>query len=418
MFEKIIGYESIKKEVSRICDIVSNCSKYRKLGVSLPHGLLFYGEPGVGKTLFATCFLEASQRKSFVIRKNMPDKEFVKHIKDIFEEAKKNTPAIILLDDMDKFANNDSSCKNAEEYITIQSCFDDIKAYDIFVVATANSLHRVPDSLLRVGRFDNKIEINRPKNEDSEKIIAHYLKSKNYVSDINVKQLAKLLNGSTCAELECIINQAGIYAGYNNKEKIEFDDLVKACIRKIYEAPETINNGSKKDDELTAYHEAGHAVVAELLEPGSVTMISIGGYEGSISGFTAYYRTEEYWRDIEKMKNRVMCLLGGKCAVEIQYGIVDVGCISDMERAAAIINRFVTQYGSLGWSKYSPDAFGVSVHQKFLQEASVGDELARFYQQTKELLVKNKKLLDKMAKAVNEKKLIIENDIKEIVDSI
>ncbi len=416
-FEKIIGYEAIKKEVDRICDVVANFGKYEKLGVKVPKGLMFHGAPGVGKTLFATCFLEASGRKSYICRKNLPDGEFIRFLKDSFEEAKKNVPAIILLDDIDKFATN-SRGKNTEEFSTIQSCIDDVKNYDIFVVATANDIACLPDSLLRAGRFDTIIEVKNPRGEDAEKIISHYLKSKQYVKDIDVQQLAKMLNGSSCAELECIINQAGMYAGYNNQDAITFDDVVRACIRKIYAAPETITNSSKEDDENTAYHEAGHAVVAELLEQGTVTMVSIGGHEGCVGGFTSYYRTESYWHDIERMKNRVMCLLGGKCAVEIKYGKVDVGCVSDLERASNIIHRFITEYGTLGMDKCNPTDFIITDNFKYKQEQYVSSELIRYYQKTKELLTANREFLEKVAERVLDKKLLIASDIKEIRESL
>lgn len=110
----------------------------------------------------------------------------------------------------------------------------------MFVIATANDLCLVPDSLLRAGRFDTSIEIKAPKGIDAEMIIKHYLSGKNTVANLDVKQLTRILNGRSCAELETIINQAGIYAGFENKDKIEFDDIIRACIRTIYNAPETI----------------------------------------------------------------------------------------------------------------------------------------------------------------------------------
>ena len=177
-FDKVIGYESVKKEIIRVCDVVKNGEKYRKLGVKLPNGLLLYGRPGLGKTLIANCFIEESGRKSYVCRKDLPRDEFIKYLKDTFDKAKENAPSIILLDDFDKFANQDKDHCNAEEYITIQSCIDDIKGYDVFVIATANELSLVPDSLLRAGRFDSIIEITKPKGDDIEKIIRYYLTSK------------------------------------------------------------------------------------------------------------------------------------------------------------------------------------------------------------------------------------------------
>ena len=144
-FNKIIGYESIKNELKRLCDILSNPDKYKKFGVEIPQGLLLYGEPGVGKSLMAECFIQALSRKSFVCRKNKANGDFINAITKTFEDAKENTPSIVLLDDMDKFANEDEKHEDAEEYVTVQSCIDDIKNKDVFVIATANNIRKFPN---------------------------------------------------------------------------------------------------------------------------------------------------------------------------------------------------------------------------------------------------------------------------------
>lgn len=416
-FDNVIGYNAIKLEVARICDIVKNSDKYQKLGVKIPKGLLLYGEPGVGKTLIANSFVEECGKKCYVCRKNLPDKEFIKYIKNTFEEAKNNAPSIVLLDDFDKFANEDKDHRNAEEYVTIQSCIDDVKSSEVFVIATANDLRLVPESLLRAGRFDNSIEIKAPRGLDAEKIIRHYLDGKNTVADLDVKKLTRILNGRSCAELETIINQAGIYAGFENKERIEFNDIIRACIRTIYNAPETIKNETCEDDEQIAYHEAGHALISEILEPDSVTMISIGEHEGSsIGGFTAYYRDESYWRSVKSMRNRVLCLLGGKCATEVKYGMIDAGCSSDIERALNVVRRIIVEYAGNGFDKCSPRYdFDLSEMQKYNQEKTINDELEKCYIKAKQIIIENQSKLDDLAVELNKKKLLISEDIKKII---
>lgn len=136
-FDKVIGYEDAKIEMKRFCDVLRNPEKYRKLGVTMPSGILVYGDPGVGKTLMAKCFIEESGCKVFVLRKEKPNGDFVHEIKDTFERAKEERLAIVFLDDMDKFANEDNQHCNAEEYITVQSCIDDCKGYGVFTLATA-----------------------------------------------------------------------------------------------------------------------------------------------------------------------------------------------------------------------------------------------------------------------------------------
>ena len=150
-FNKIIGYKDVKSELIRLCDIIKNGEKYKTLGVVLAGGMLLDGDPGVGKTLMANCFIQESGRRAFICRKNKPDGEFVNEIKRIFNEAAENAPSIILLDDMDKFANGDDNHKNAVEYVTVQSCIDEIKGKDVFVLATTNGTRNLPASLIRAG---------------------------------------------------------------------------------------------------------------------------------------------------------------------------------------------------------------------------------------------------------------------------
>ncbi len=126
-FDRVIGYDSIKRELSRIIDVIKNSEKYEALGVSMPQGVLLNGGPGIGKSLLAKCFMEATGRKSFIIRKDQPDGEFVNHIREIFEKAANDAPSVVLLDDMDKFANSDNYHRDTEEYVTIESCIDDVK---------------------------------------------------------------------------------------------------------------------------------------------------------------------------------------------------------------------------------------------------------------------------------------------------
>lgn len=418
-FDGIIGYDSIKIELKRICDIIKNPLKYKSFGVKAPKGIMLYGSPGVGKSLFANKFIEACGIKSFVCRKNEPNGDFVKFIKETFDKAKENAPSIVFLDDMDKFANEDENHKNAEEYVTIQSCIDDSKGNDVLVFATANDLSFVPDSLIRAGRFDILINVKNPRGEDSVNIIKHYLSQKNYVADINAEEIARILNGRSCAELESIINQAGIYAGFDNKKQIEFEDIIKACKRVIYDAPETIKNQDKEVSEYTFYHEAGHALISELLQPKTVTMISAEAFDGDTGGFTSYFREDKYWNSIELMKNRVCVLLGGKASVEVVFGKIDVGCSSDLERAFSVVSRFVEEYAMAGFENCNiRPHYDLSDDVKTKQDNIVAIEIERLYRKTKELLINNRNLLDAIVEELKIKKTLLGSDVQNIINSI
>lgn len=413
-FEPVIGYKSIKNEMIKICDIMRNSEFYSKLGVSVPNGLLLSGDPGLGKTLMANCFIKASGRKAFTCRKDKPDGDFVKHIKSTFDEAVKNAPSIVFLDDMDKFsANGDEYHRNSEEFVTVQSCIDDAKNKDVFVLSTINDEDAIPRSLLRAGRFDNRIEVNSPKGEDAEKIVEHYIKRKNFVSDVDVKTITRLLNGASCAELETVINQAGVYAGFNRKEKIEMDDIVRACLRIIHKAPEKEYAHSPEVLKAVAYHEAGHAVIAEVLEPGSVNFVSVRSHGGDAGGFTNYYQPEEYWIKKQYMENRVTVILGGKAATETVFGETDVGADNDLHRAFDIVERFVDDYCSNGFDRWIQNN-NPSPSLLERQSAQISFEMENFYKKAKKILIDNREFLDKLAQALMNKDILTSVEIEAI----
>ena len=173
-FEEIIGYEDIVAELMVISDMLNNQEIYKEMGAGLNEGLVLCGEPGTGKTTMANCLIRSTGRKAFVCRKKASDGKFLNTITETFEEAKQNTPSIVLLDDLDKFSDKDEDC-DAEEFVAVQSCMDEIKGADVFVVATVNNIRKIPDSLLRAGRLGKRLEIRVPKKDEAIKIVKHYL---------------------------------------------------------------------------------------------------------------------------------------------------------------------------------------------------------------------------------------------------
>ena len=205
--DRVIGYESIKTELYRFIDIIKNPEKYKKLGAKMPRGIMLDGEPGIGKTLMAKSFIAETGLKSFVIRKDMPDGEFIDYISEVFDKATEAAPSIVLLDDLDKFANEDVYHRDAEEYVTVQACIDGVKDLDVLVVATCNESHRLPESLLRSGRFDKLFYMRFPGIEDAKKIIEFYLKDKKIGGNIDSEEIARFCEGHSCADLETVINE-------------------------------------------------------------------------------------------------------------------------------------------------------------------------------------------------------------------
>ena len=411
-FDKIIGYKDIKTELFRICDVIKNADKYKALGVAPIGGLLLDGDPGVGKTLMANCFIKESGRKAFVCRKNKPDGEFVNEIKNVFTEAAENAPSIILLDDMDKFANEDDYHRNAEEYVTVQSCIDEIKGKDVFVLATTNGTDNLPRSLLRAGRFDYVISVDAPEGKDAVEIVKYYLSQKKAVAEIDAEEIARLLNGKSCAVLETVINTAGQYAGYENKEMIGVDDIIRACLRVIYNAPESTVPHNPVVLERTAYHEAGHTVVAEILEPMSVDLVSVRKNTGTVGGFTAYHNPDDYWISKTHMENRVIAILGGKAATELIFGEADTGANNDLHRAFDIVQRFADNYCSYGFGYW--EGHDSSSDRLLRREDRITADMETYYARARKILIDNKAFLEALAKRLQEKDTLVSSEIKEI----
>lgn len=414
-FDRIIGYTAVKRELARISDVLKHTELYAQLGVTPPAGLLLNGEPGVGKTLMAQCLIEAVGRTVFTCRKNEPDGKFVETIKNTFDSAAQNAPSIVFLDDMDKFANEDIDCKDAEEYVTVQSCIDEVKGKGVFVLATANDLFCMPDSLLRPGRFDRIIEIETPEGDDAVAIVSHFMKSKPFVADIDPKLAARLMNRRSCAELEAAINEAGMYAGFERSEVITEAHFLRACMKQIFGVPEDAFSreidSSGSIPRQIAWHEAGHAVIHEVLNPGSVTMMALYKSGSRYRGFTASADMEERCPN-ERQQAEIIAALGGMAAVEQCFCVSDSGCSHDLECAFGMTEDLVKNHCVAGFHLYSSGRDSEALQYK--QEETVAHEVERYYRKAKEILSLNTEFLNALAEAMLEKKTLSMLDVERI----
>lgn len=422
-FDKIIGYASVKKELEQIADVLKNGDVYAKLGVVAPKGLLLHGEPGLGKTLMASCLIEASGRPHFICRKNKPNGDFVKAIKETFAEAAKNAPSIIFLDDMDKFANGDERHPDAEEYVTVQSCIDEVKDKEVFVLATANNTSTLPDSLLRAGRFDRVIEIEVPVGEDAVNIIEHYIKGKPFAEDVDAKIIARIMDGHSCAELETVINEAGLYAGYQRSEKITMQHFIDACLQTVFDVPIKVADDNKDNwvenlqnpDCLSTqivYHEAGHAVIEEILNPNSVTLVSAYNRKFSSGGFTTLYRNRNEL-PLQRQMKRVVGALGGMAATEQKFGITDSGTTRDLNHAFRVTMGMIENECICGFDLHK-NGYDDSEALKNRREQATAIQVEKYYRKAKEILSLNWEFLEKLARELAEQKILDTADVQKI----
>lgn len=413
-FENVIGYEKEKEELMQICDMAKNPQKYASLGVRLPHGILLHGVPGVGKTLMAGELIKEMGRKVYTIRKDRGDDEFVKYISEVFAEAKQNAPSVVFLDDMDKFSENDSH--NAEEYVAVQSGIDEVKNADVFVVATANDIYDLPYSLRRAGRFDRIMCIEAPNRREAVEIVRHYLKDKKVSEDVTPELVARLMDGNSCAALESVLNEAGIYAGYENSSEISRNHVVRAVLREIFEAEESVNEMSSTEKQEVAYHEAGHVVVAMAFNSDSVGLVSIRPSKSDARGVVQILQDEDYFGSYEKMHRRVLALLAGRAAIELKFGRIDVGATSDLTRATSIVQRFVSEYGASGFKFFSFSGRRVAMSSRKVDEYV--DEsnamLARMYEEVKGIVRANWSFLECVVAELVQRETLIYEDLDKI----
>ena len=410
--DRVIGYEGIKQELYRIIDIIRDPAKYKKLGVSAPKGILLSGEPGIGKTLMAKSFIKETGLKVFVIRKDRPDGDFVDLIRETFKEAEKAAPSIVLLDDLDKFANEDDYHRDAEEYVTVQACIDDVKESDVFVLGTCNNSRKLPDSLVRSGRFDKTFFMNFPAIEDAKKIISFYLKDKKVAKDIDVEEIARFCEGHSCADLETVVNEAGIYAGFEGKKHISQDDIRKAVIRKIFHGTEVTENNPVSDRRL-AVHEAGHAVLSELFFPGQVSYVYIESADGRTKGVVHRNCDAHRFEDFKNVEAEIMIDLAGKAATELILNEIDMGSGDDLRNANSHMRRLLDDVAAYDFHAW---CHGDETSQKVYDhlDNSAGTELSRYYLKTKQMLGKNREFLEAIIEMLLEKKTISYKDIAPI----
>ena len=414
-FDKVIGYDPIKQELLQVCDMIHNRADYEKLGAKMPNGILIEGNPGLGKSLLAKCFIEESGLKAYTIRKNKSD-NFAEYISNVFEEAKENAPCIVFLDDMDKFANEDNRHRDADEYVAVQSAIDEVRDKDVFILATVNDIGKLPDSLVRAGRFDRNICIYRPSNADCREIIKHYLSKKVISKSLNIDDVAKMINYSSCAELETIVNEAAIHAAYEKKSSIDIDDFIYAILRLEYNLSD---NCEKSDDDKIkriAVHEAGHIVMSEVLLPESVGFASVR--KSKLKGQGGFVHR---CKDLNTSTQHILICLAGKAATELYFGTCDMGSSYDIRKAYFSIRDEISEIGTSGFGMVDvsnhrfPDT---SENMNARNEAVVQAELERYTFRAREILTKNKEFLEKVAEALVEKENLLFSDIQKIRASV
>ena len=355
-FKDVAGLDEEKNELIEVVDFLKEPKKFQEMGAKIPRGILLCGKPGTGKTLIA----KAIAGEAGVPFISMSGSEFIEmfaglgasRVRKLFEKAKKIAPCIIFIDEIDAIGarRTNASGAESENNQTLNQLLVEMDGFDtnetVIVLAATNRPEMLDKALLRPGRFDRQITIAAPDARGREEILKIHGKNKKFADDIDLKNIAEDTAGFTGAELANVLNEAGIVATINKHKKIQMSDLEEA-VKKVTVGLEKHSRViSDKDKRLTAYHEAGHAIVSKFLETQTdVKEVSIIP-RGLAGGYTMYKTNEDkYYISKTEMEEKLIALLGGRAAEKIALNDISTGASNDIEVATEIAKDMVTVYG-------------------------------------------------------------------------
>ena len=427
-FEDVAGLEEEKSELIEIVDFLKNPKKFQNMGAKIPKGILLYGKPGTGKTLIAKA-IAGEANVPFI---SMSGSEFIEmfaglgasRVRKLFEKAKKISPCIVFIDEIDAIGSRRTSNSGAESENnqTLNQLLVEMDGFEsnetIIVLAATNRPEMLDKALLRPGRFDRQITIPAPDLLGREEILNLYIKDKKIADDVNIREIAGDTAGFTGAELSNLLNEAAIIATRNNHDAIDKSDI-EAAVKKITVGLEKHNRViSDKDKKLTAYHEAGHAVVSKFLETqDNVKEISIIP-RGLTGGYTMYKTNEDkFYVSKTELEEKMIALLGGRAAEKIALNDISTGASNDIEVATGIARDMITVYGmssSLGPislkvdEPYELQIFGEDITDEVGNQ--VKELVDNAYVQAQKILLDNINILHKVAITLLEKETISEKE--------
>lgn len=428
-FDDIAGIEPQKEELTEIVDFLKNPKKYRKIGARTPKGILLSGEPGTGKTLLAKAIAGEAGVSFFNMNGSEFEEMFVglgaSRVRSLFDKARKNSPSIVFIDEIDSIGGKRGGRYNYSEQTLNQLLveMDGFKDDDVVVIAATNRIESLDLALLRPGRFDRKIYVPKPDIKGREEILKIHSSHLDLGDDINLKEIAAKTAGYTGAELANVTNEAAIIAVRNNHLKVMQNDINEALRKQIIGVAEKNRSISYKAKNLVSYHEAGHALVSTLLgESSKVVEISIIS-RGRAGGYTMYEDNDDNLNYLSKNECilKVSSLLAGRAAEQIMLKDVSSGAQNDLERATKLVTLMVTKYGMsdiIGPMALTDEEI-MSLSKDF--NNPINTEIKRIIDEcnkkAEEVLNNNIELLKIVAKTLCEKETISGEDFLEIVNS-
>ena len=438
-FADVAGCDEAKEELEEIVDFIRRPERFIKVGAVIPKGVLLSGPPGTGKTLLAKA--TAGEANAGFI--SCSGSEFVEmfvgvgagRVRDLFEKAKKIKPCIIFIDEIDAVGQKRATGFGGghdEREQTLNQILKEMDGFDsgkgIIVIAATNRADRLDSALTRSGRFDRKIIVTPPDRAGREAILKIHTKGKKLDEDVNLADVAKDTATMVGADLANIVNEAALFAGRRNSEKISQKDFSDAVDKVSMGAERKSVQFTEKELRNTAYHESGHTLVAMLTPDADkihkVTIVP----RGEALGFAKPISEDRYSLIRNQLEAMIKVCLGGRVAEEIIFGDYTTGASSDFQKATTILKKMIYEWGmykDIGMVVYdsSSGMFGqplgidASEETKKTLEKFLKEKLDNLYQEVVELLTKNKPKLEALAKALLEKETLNSEDINNIIES-
>lgn len=443
-FADVAGLVEEKEQLEEIVDFLSDPTKYTKLGARIPKGVLMVGPPGTGKTLLAKAVAGEAGVPFFSISGSDFVEMFVgvgaSRVRDLFEEAKKKAPCIVFIDEIDAVARRRGSGLGGghdEREQTLNQMLVEMDGFGInegiIVMAATNRVDILDPAILRPGRFDRKVTVGRPDVRGREEILKVHAKDKPLAEDVNLEDVARTTAGFVGADLENLLNEAAIAAARDNRVYIVEEDIKKSFIKVGIGAEKKSRIISEKDKKITAYHEAGHAILFHVLpDVGPVYTVSIIPTGQGAAGYTMPLpERDEMHMTKGKMLQDITVCLGGRIAEGIIFDDVTTGAVQDIKQATEAARDMVTKYGfseKLGMINYDTSDDEVFIgrdigHTKSYSESTskvIDDEVKsiidRCHEQATKILTDHRDVLDRLAALLIEKERITREEFETLFE--
>lgn len=440
-FADVAGQDEAKESLEEIVDFIKNQDKYKKIGAKLPKGALLVGPPGTGKTLLAKAIAGEAEVPFFSISGSEFVQMFVgmgaARVRDLFKQAQEKSPCIIFIDEIDAIGKRRDSSGlggNDEREQTLNQLLTEMDGFDssngVVILAATNRPEILDPALLRPGRFDRRIIVDVPDLKGRLKILEVHSKNIKLASDVNLEDIAKITPGAAGADLANIVNEAALRAVRFERTEVTQEDLMESIETVIAGAEKKDRIMSQEEKEAVAYHEAGHAIVAAMLEDTDpVAKITIVPRTMGSLGYTLQLpEKEKYLISKEHLLNNLSILFGGRSAEEVKFNLISTGASNDIEKATEIARNMVTRYGMtekfdmMGLETSSGQYIDGSTNKNYSETTGkeIDEEVLKLiknaHEKSKNILSENIELLDAVAMRLLEVETITGEEFNQMVE--